>query len=241
MSTISPIQLQQEESPESKARLEKDSILLQPEIKSWWVHRIMGPIEKFCIKIKLSPNTITLFASALCFIGFYLYATGHFLRGGWLVLLVGSLDVLDGRIARATNQVTMQGAFLDSVMDRYQDFLFFAGLAIFYRTSWLLFLVLVALGGTLFVPYVRAKADSVGVDLSNIGFMQRPERFFLLGFGSILSSVFQIALMPFYGKGNPPPQHILILVIMILAVSTNWTAIKRIQYTMHILLEKERS
>lgn len=219
----------------------RESDLLHSEIKAWWIDRVMGPAERLCIERGILPNHITLLATGLCLLGFFLFATGHILNAGWLVLLVGSLDVLDGRVARASNRVTRQGAFLDSVMDRYQDFLLFAGLAVFYRESWLLYLALVGLGGTMFVPYVRAKADSIGVDLRNIGLMQRPERFFMLGFGSIVSSIFQISLMPMpmYGHGNPPPQHLLILVIIVLAISTNWTAFRRIQYAMGHLEEKE--
>ncbi len=217
---------------ESEAKLERESILLHPEIKSWWVLNIMGPIEEFCLRFHISPNAITIAATIICISCFFLYAYGHFLTAGYIVLLVGSLDVLDGRVARATNQATRQGEFLDSVMDRYQDFLLLAGLAIFYRDTWMLYLVLAAISGTMFTSYVRAKADILGVDLSNIGTMQRPERFFMLGFGSIVSSIFQISLMPFYGQGNLPPHHILIAVIFVLSVTTNWTAIKRIRYTM---------
>ncbi|MFH1262155.1 MAG: CDP-alcohol phosphatidyltransferase family protein [Pseudomonadota bacterium] len=227
---------------EPTERIERDSNLLHSEIKSWWIHRVMGPLERFCIERRILPNHITLAATALCVLIFVRFAGGHILTAGWLVLLVGSLDVLDGRVARASNRVTHQGAFLDSVMDRYQDFLSFAGLAVFYRDSWLLYMVLLALGGTMFVPYVRAKADTMGIDLSKVGTMQRPERFFLLGFGSIVSSLFQISLMPMslYGHGNPPPQHILIFVILVLAVSTNWTAFRRIQHSLRHLKEEER-
>jgi CDP-diacylglycerol---glycerol-3-phosphate 3-phosphatidyltransferase len=227
---------------EATERIERDSNLLHPEIKGWWIHRVMGPLERFCIEKRISPNAITLSATALCLLVFFRFAGGHILTAGWLVLLVGSLDVLDGRVARASNRVTREGAFLDSVMDRYQDFLSFAGLAVFYRDSWILYLVLLAMGGTIFVPYARAKADAMGIDLSNVGTMQRPERFFLLGFGSIVSSLFQISLMPMpmFGPGNPPAQHILILVILVLAVSTNWTAYRRIQHSVRKIREEER-
>jgi phosphatidylglycerophosphate synthase len=201
----------------------------------------MGPSENFCLKRRISPNQITLTATALCFVVFALFARGHILTGGWMVLLIGSLDILDGRVARASARVTLTGGFLDSVMDRYQDFLLFSGLVVHYRESWVLYPVLLAMAGATFVPYVRAKGDGMGIDLSRVGTMQRPERFFMLGFGSIVSSILQISLMPMpmYGIGNPPPQHLLILVILFLAVSTNWTAVRRITYAMDRLAEKE--
>lgn len=217
---------------ESEKKPERESRLLHAEIKEWWIQYVMGPAERFCVRKRITPNNITLAATALCIVVFALFALGHFLMGGWLVLLVGSLDILDGRVARASNRVSNQGAFLDSVMDRYQDFLLYAGLAVFYRESPVLYLVLVAMGGSMFVPYVRAKAATLSIDLSRVGTMQRPERFFMLGFGSIVSSIFQVSLMPMYGMGDLPPQHILILVLLALAVLTNWTAFRRIQYAL---------
>ncbi len=218
----------------------KESALLQADVREWWTTRVMGPIERICVRYKISPNQITYAAMALCFVCFGLYATGHILTAGWLVLVVGSLDALDGRVARVTNQVTDQGAFLDSVLDRYQDFLIFAGLAVLYKESWVFYVVLTGLAGTMFVPYVRAKADGLGIDLAKVGGMQRPERVFLVGFGSMVSSVFQVSLMPFYGKGNPPPQHVLILILILLAVSSHWTALQRIRYSMGKLSRKEK-
>lgn len=213
-------------------KLNRPSVLLRTEIKEWWVLKVTEPLERFCVRNRIHPNSITMSATFVCGVCCLLFATGHVLTAGWCILLAGSLDFLDGRVARATEQVTQQGAFLDSVMDRYQDFLLFVGLAVFYRHSWLLYAVLAALGGAFFTSYAASKAENLNVSLSNIGSMQRPERMFLLGFGSMLSSVLQVSLMPFWGKGTPPPQHLLILVILIMAVSTNLTAARRIQYTL---------
>jgi len=226
---------------ESQARLKKSSLLLQSDIREWWVMKIIGWIEQTCIRLKITPNLITLTALAFALLCAYLFATGHILSAGWLVMLTGSLDILDGRVARATNRVTEEGGFLDSVADRYQDSFLFAGLLFFYRNEWIFAVVLLALIGSTLVSYVRAKAGNVGVDLAEVGSMQRPERMFLIGFGSVISSVLQISLMPFWGKGTPPPQHVLIFILLFLAVSTNWTAIRRIQYTMQKLSDRENS
>ncbi|MCB0308143.1 MAG: CDP-alcohol phosphatidyltransferase family protein [Bdellovibrionales bacterium] len=216
---------------ESQAKLDQDSILLGSEIKNWWVHKVMAPIEAFCLSKKITPDTITYTGTFLCLICGYLFAADHILSAGWMVLLIGSLDILDGRIARAIGVSGPKGAFLDSVMDRYQDFFMMMGVTIFFQNSWIFYVCLLALLGSALVPYTRAKAESLGVELSEIGAIQRPERFFILGFGSIISSIFQISLMPFYGEHRVPPQHILMLVMLILAGSTNWTAFQRIRYT----------
>src|ERR1700684_107593 len=44
----------------------------------------------------------------------------------------GICDMVDGRVARQTHQVTIFGAFFDSVIDRYSDVVLFFGLLVFY-------------------------------------------------------------------------------------------------------------
>lgn len=220
---------------ESQAKLDRESVLLAPEIKNWWVHKVMGPLERLCLKQGVTPNTITYGATVLCVVCGYLFAANHILSAGWMVLLIGSLDILDGRVARAMNVSGPKGAFLDSVMDRYQDFFMMSGVMLYFKGHWMFYVSLAALLGSALVPYTRAKAESLGIAIAEVGTIQRPERFFLLGFGSILSSIFQISLMPFYGYGNPPPQHGLMLVMMVLAASTNWTAVQRIRYTLEAI------
>ena len=50
---------------------------------------------------------------------------------------------------------------------------------------WMIYIIALALGGSLMVSYTRAKAESLGVDCS-VGLMQRGERIIILGFGSLL-------------------------------------------------------
>ena len=49
------------------------------------------------------------------------YADGMLFTGGWLLLFTGTLDIIDGRVARRTNGSSARGAFLDSIIDRYAD------------------------------------------------------------------------------------------------------------------------
>ena len=42
--------------------------------------------------------------------------------------------MVDGRVARETNQVTRFGAFFDSVLDRYSDIALLVGLLVYYGT-----------------------------------------------------------------------------------------------------------
>ena len=49
-------------------------------------------------------------------------------------------------------------------------------------------MVLLAILGGMMVSYTRARAEGLGLRCE-IGWLQRPERFVLLGFGSIFSSI----------------------------------------------------
>jgi len=50
-----------------------------------------------------------------------------FFYGGLVIIAAGIFDMVDGRVARATNQVTQFGGFFDSVIDRYSDVAIFFG------------------------------------------------------------------------------------------------------------------
>ena len=72
---------------------------------------------------------------AACFFGFARASNANrmFLYAGKPIIIgAGVFDMVDGRVARKTNQVSVFGAFFDSVMDRYSDVAIFFGLLIFY-------------------------------------------------------------------------------------------------------------
>jgi CDP-diacylglycerol---glycerol-3-phosphate 3-phosphatidyltransferase len=230
---LSDEQLKLDEAPAVEERDEKykqDSVMMGSELRGWWVTKIMKPIEDICIRLDIHPNTITLIGFIFnVFVGF-LYLTGHFLWAGWVLIFAASFDFLDGRIARITNRVSATGGYLDSILDRYIDVILFGSLATYYRDTFVYYFALGAILGTFMVSYTKAKAESMGIEC-DVGLMQRPERIVMLGLGSIVSSIFQIAIMPFYGPSHNPPQYLLILIIIIMAVLTNLTALHRIHYT----------
>ncbi len=131
-------------------------------------------------------------ANAITVLGFLLTVAGATLlalampAAAVVVLLVGTLaDTLDGQIARAAGGGTRLGAFLDSTFDRLSDGAF--GIAAAWlgasRGDPLLFWsALVALVAGSAVPYIRAKAESLGVTAS-VGLAPREARLAVLVFG----------------------------------------------------------
>jgi archaetidylinositol phosphate synthase len=110
----------------------------------------------------VTPNRITLFSAAVG----GLLAGGLILQGQlrWAALAViisGLLDGLDGDLARERGMTSTEGAILDSVLDRYVDFLILAALVWISPRSGLA-VGLLALLGTAMVPYIRARSEAAG-------------------------------------------------------------------------------
>jgi len=189
---------------------------------------LLSPWQKLLVLSGITPNALT-FGSLLAAAGSGVAAAfGHFALAGWLYFLCGFLDILDGRVARIRNQVSRSGAFFDSVIDRYAELFVFGGLTFFYKDSWALVTVLVASLGSLMVSYTRARGEALGVSDLNIGLMQRPERIFILG----MSMVFSPIVENLFGHGRLPADALVVGGVLLLAISTNLTAVRRIAHTM---------
>jgi phosphatidylglycerophosphate synthase len=199
------------------------SMLLGTYLRNYfsWVVR---PLWLLVFASGISPNAVTVVAVLAGGASGVAVATGRFALGGWLFILSGILDTLDGKLARVRNRVTVAGAAFDSLLDRYADSAVLFGLAFYFRDSWALVPALAALFGTSMVPYVRAKAESCGVTMKD-GLMQRPERVFTLGI-AVMMSPFVEAMLP--ASDGAPTQRLAAVGLVLLAVTSNATAIGRI-------------
>ncbi|HEY6957633.1 MAG TPA: CDP-alcohol phosphatidyltransferase family protein [Candidatus Limnocylindria bacterium] len=145
----------------------------------------LAPLARWLHGIGVSANAVTVVGFLLTVAGASLLAGGQPIAA-LVVLLVGTLaDTLDGQIARAAGGGTKLGAFLDSTFDRLSDAAF-ATAAIWLgssRDDRLLFWagVVALIAGSL-VPYIRAKAESLGLGAS-VGLAPREARLALLVLG----------------------------------------------------------
>lgn len=128
---------------------------------------------------------MTLVGLAITLAGAVLVGMGS-LRLGALVALVGSaLDGLDGTVARESGTESARGALLDAGVDRVGEVAVFAGLAVAVAgQARLVLAIILALGGAMLVPYLRAKAEAAGLD-GRGGIMGRAERVILFTLGLV--------------------------------------------------------
>ena len=158
--------------------------------------QVIDPVADWLVRRGVHPNTITAVGTACTLAGGIIYGTGHIRTGGFFLSVTALFDVLDGTVARKSNQSSTFGAFLDSTLDRLADGALFGGLVVFYalnpvhRNVPMVVVCLAGLIGSFMTSYIRARAEALGVD-AKVGMVQRPERFVLL---SVPQAFFGLAL-----------------------------------------------
>ncbi len=153
------------------------------------ITRFLEPIGKTLAAVGMTPTAMTVLGLVVVVAGSVAIGAGASRTGALIVLLGSLLDGLDGAVARASDKVTAKGAFLDSAFDRFGEIAAFAGLGVVMAgNSRAMLLIVLAVGGALMVPYMRARAEAEGYD-GRGGLMGRAERIILFSLGLILGYV----------------------------------------------------
>lgn len=143
------------------------------------VTRAINPIARGALRMGLTPNAVTftgaigLVASAL-----YFYPRQDFFIGTLFIVFFALSDLFDGAMARISETgASRWGGFLDSTIDRITDSAILLGLtiALIETNDSLVPVALSALIMGTLVPYIRAKAESLGIECSG-GIAERTER-----------------------------------------------------------------
>jgi CDP-diacylglycerol--glycerol-3-phosphate 3-phosphatidyltransferase len=169
---------------------------------------------------RINPNILTFLGLVINIGAAVLFGYGNadnqaamFRWAALTIIGAGVFDMVDGRVARATGQVTEFGGFFDSVIDRYSDVVLYFGVLVYYaRASRFFYIVLTALVmvTSVMISYTRARAE-VLIPKCKVGFMERPERVVLVIIGGL------------FNRMAP--------VLWVIAVIGNITVIHRIWFT----------
>ncbi len=171
---------------------------------------VLDPTGAFLNRVGLTPNAITLLGLVGTTVGAYVISQGEMTKGGIILLLSVLVDALDGTMARLRGESSDFGGFVDSVSDRYAEFITFGGLLYFFLTQENYAGVVVsfaATAGSVLVSYVKARAEGLGFT-AKVGILTRVERYIVL-----------IPLLVF----NQP-----FIAVAVIAVLGNITALQRI-------------
>ena len=126
---------------------------------------------RFLLKLGLTPNMVTIIGCAGHLGVFWAGWKGFFLLASLLLFVFSVLDFLDGMMARMISEGkgTKFGAVLDSALDRYAEALLYGGLMCHFAergNMTVVLLCLAAIMGAFLVPYLRAKGELYGLDMT---------------------------------------------------------------------------
>ncbi|HEY91097.1 MAG TPA: CDP-alcohol phosphatidyltransferase family protein [Dehalococcoidia bacterium] len=160
------------------------------------VRRTLGyyltqPLMKLLARTSVTPNMITCFGVLISISAGVVIALGHPFIAGFIVLVGGFFDTIDGALARYTGQTSRFGAILDSTLDRLAEAAVLLGLIVYYAAEQSVPGIVVA-GivwiASMLVSYIRARAEAMGLDCTT-GLFTRAERIVIMVLGLLLSRI----------------------------------------------------
>ena len=176
---------------------------------------IIDRIVRWLALSRIHPNVLTFLGLVINIWAAWLFSKGSFKWAGAVVIGAGLFDMVDGRVARATHQVTRFGGFFDSVMDRYSDLALYMGLLVYYASInryFYIILTAIVMTGSVMISYTRARAENT-IPKCKVGFLERPERAVLVIIGALFDRM--------------------AAVLWVIAILSNLTVVHRMIYTWH--------
>ncbi|MGH2607955.1 MAG: CDP-alcohol phosphatidyltransferase family protein [Tepidiformaceae bacterium] len=149
---------------------------------------VQDSIGRNVARLGLTPNALSILGFAGNVGAAVLIARGELLWAGLVYLFFSALDLVDGAVARATNQATPFGAVFDAVLDRASEAIVLAGCAWYFgdRGEYVQAgVTYAAVLGSVAVSYMRARAEINGLSMRE-GFFRRQERVAVLGLGLLI-------------------------------------------------------
>ena len=179
----------------------KWSMVKSSGVRNTVANYLTQPAVRLLARTSITPSAITWFGFLLAVGAAALIIAGHLFAAGFVVLFAGFFDMLDGALARHTNQTTRFGAVLDSILDRLSEAVLLLGILVLFllveelsvlftllAKEWSILLVYLALSGSLLVSYIRARAEALGMECQ-VGLFTRAERVIVLALGLWLNQV----------------------------------------------------
>ena len=160
------------------------------------VKKVFEPIALGMGRLGLTPDALTVIGFAITVLGGALLAAQLWLLGGLVIFLGGAFDMFDGTLARATGRVSVLGAFMDSVFDRWGEAMVYLGIVwggARAGSDPVVILAAGAMAAAFMVSYTRAKSEGLGFTpgsgMAAVGVMPREVRLVVLTLGLVAAGV----------------------------------------------------
>ncbi|RLG84720.1 MAG: CDP-alcohol phosphatidyltransferase family protein [Thermoprotei archaeon] len=135
-------------------------------------------IGKVFALLRIPPNLLTMLSLIVMITGFYLFIIyDMFFIYILFIILSSFLDVADGAVARYSGRVTRFGGFLDSTVDRINDFILILSLKYMGFNEFIVYVLIIL---SFLISYSRARAEGLGLKIEGIGLIERGERILFL-------------------------------------------------------------
>lgn len=177
------------------------------------VSKLLNPVYEKLAKWGVHPNMITMIGLAMGILAGWAFVSEAYIVAFIAIALSGFFDVLDGGVARVGGYASGEGAFLDSVADRFGESAIYIGIVLGFTELLHQLLGLGLLVLSFSISYLRARGEGLGVELSGIGVMERAERMTALFIAALLAH--------FYGS------EVLVISLFIILVLVAITVVHR--------------
>jgi CDP-diacylglycerol--glycerol-3-phosphate 3-phosphatidyltransferase len=142
------------------------------------------------IESRLTPNAISLTGLVGNVIAAVLILEEMFVLAGVAFVLGSLCDMFDGRYSRMSGKGTPFGAFLDSTLDRIEEGIVLAAVAVWFASESNELAVgatVLTVVGSYMVSYTRARAEALGVECK-VGIASRAVRVVILSAGLLFAA-----------------------------------------------------
>ncbi len=198
----------------------------------------MQPAGRILLTLRITANGVT-WSSGMFGLGAGIaLANGRMGLGSLLAFLSFLADGLDGMVARLNGTGSLAGEVLDAAMDRYVEFFWFIGVAVWYRGDTpRLVLTLAALAGAMMVSYTSAKAESMQTEVPS-GAMRRIERAVVVSCGGSFTA-FAKPFEGFWQDHGIAADWPMLLALGLIAVLGNYSTFTRSRALMRAVAHRK--
>lgn len=168
--------------------------------RAFW-NKLLSPVASGLIRIGVGPDMVTWVGTiGVCVGALWLFPQGEFLWGTLFITLFVFSDIIDGTMARQLGRSSKWGAFLDSSLDRLGDAAIFGGIALWFAwggdSRLYLCLALICLVVGMMTSYVRARAESLGMEAKG-GIAERSDRLVAILVATGLGDLFNLPVLQY--------------------------------------------